>query len=263
MSRIYEQERARQERKSTAAGIVLAAGVHVLLLVIGVTSGLKYLYPPPPEQSMLVEFVEMENEVEIPEQVIDGTQPRAVDADPQKELNLVQKAEAQLEGSQANEAPEATVGEDGDVEVPEPPRKPEIDRRALFHAADKDTKKDTLAPQTAEKPGDRLKAGHALGNTRTGRTSGEPNARLKGRSVVGTLPKPVYGVQAGGIVVVDILVDRQGNVRSAVPGGTGTTVSDKTLWEAARKAALDAQFNVKPDAPVQQAGTITYIFKLK
>ena len=263
MPKFYEQERVRQERKSTAAGIILAAVLHILLIVICVTSGLKYLYPPPPEQSMLVEFMEVEPEVEIPEQIIDGTQPRAVDANPEEELNLVQKSEAQLEGTQANEAPEATTGEDGDVEVPEPPRKPEINRRALFHAADNDTDKDTLAPQSAEKAADKLRAGHALGNTMTGKKAGEPNARLKGRTVVGTLPKPAYSVQKGGTVVVDILVDRHGNVTSAVPGGTGTTVSDKTLWEAARKAALNTQFNVKADAPPQQAGTITYIFKLQ
>ena len=261
MPKLYEQEHARQERKATAVGVILAAVLHLLLVVVGVTSGLKYLYPPPPEQTMLVEFIE--SEPEIPKQVITGTQPRAADAHPEEELNLVQKSEAQLEGTQSNEAPEATVGEDGDVEVPEPPRKPEINRRALFHAADNDTQKDTLAPQTADKAGDRLKAGHALGNTMTGRKSGEPNARLKGRSVVGTLPKPAYSVQKGGTVVVDILVDRHGNVTSAVPGGTGTTVSDKTLWEAARKAALNTQFNVKADAPAQQAGTITYIFRLQ
>lgn len=263
MAKLYEQERVRRERKSTVAGVVLAAVMHILLAVICITCGLKYLYPPPPEQSILVEFMEAEPEIEIPEQVIDGTQPRAADARPEEELNLVQKSEAQLEGTKANEAPESTVDESGDVEVPEPPRKPEINRRALFHAADNDTEKDTLAPQTADRAGDRLKAGHALGNTMTGRKSGEPNARLKGRTVVGTLPKPAYSVQKGGTVVVDILVDRHGNVTSAVPGGTGTTVSDKTLWESARKAALNTQFNVKADAPPQQAGTITYIFKLQ
>ena len=263
MSRFYEQEHRRQQRNSTTAGIILAAVTHILLAVIGLTSGLKYLYPPPPEQSMLVEFIETEPEITVPEQISYGTQPRAVNARPEEELNLVQKSEAQETGTRTNEAPEATVGEDGDVEVPEPPRKPEINRRALFHAADNDTKKDTLAPQTADKAGDRLKAGHAGGNTVTGRTAGEPNAKLKGRTVVGTLPKPAYSVQIGGVVVVDILVDRHGNVTSAVPGGTGTTVSDKTLWESARKAALNTQFNVKADAPPQQSGTITYIFKLQ
>ena len=262
MARFNEQEHRKHERNSTVAGIVLAVVLHALVLTVCATSGLKYLYPPPPEQSMLVEFVEMEEDV-TPEQITYGTQPRAADADPEEEMNLVQKSEAQMEGTGANEAPEATVGDEGDVEVPEPPRKPEIDRRALFHAARNKTEKDTLAPQSADKVSDRLKAGHALGNTVNGRTSGEPNARLKGRTVVGTLPKPQYSVQNSGTVVVDILVDRYGNVKSAVPGGTGTTVSDKTLWEAARKAALDTQFNVKIDAPLQQAGTITYIFRLE
>ena len=260
---IYEQEHRKSERSSTAAGIILAVVLHAVVLAVCATNGLKYLYPPPPEQqNMLVEFIEPE-EVRTPEQIVYGTQPRAADADPEKEMNLVQKSEAQMTGTGANESPEATVEDDGDVEVPEPPRKQEINRRALFHAAKNKTEKDTLAPQAADKVSDRLKAGHAMGNTVTGKTSGTPNARLKGRTVVGTLPKPQYTVQNSGTVVVDILVDRYGNVKSAVPGGAGTTVSDKTLWEAARKAALDTQFNVKIDAPLQQAGTITYIFRLE
>lgn len=257
----YGKKDKKQERDSSLAGIILTAVLHLALFAIVTTSGLKYLYPPPPEQSMLVEFVDMEPEE--PQQITFGTQPRAADADPEENINLVQKSEAQMEGTGANEAPEATVGDDGDVEVPEPPRKQEINRRALFHAARNETVKDTLAPQSAEKVSDELKAGHARGNTLSGKTSGEPNARLKGRTVVGRLPKPAYAVQNSGTVVVDILVDRYGNVTSAVPGGTGTTVTDKTLWEAARKAALNTQFNVKADAPLQQAGTITYIFRLQ
>ena len=262
MDKFHEQERQRRERSSTAAGIILAAVLHLALFAICMTSGLKYLYPPPPEQNMLVEFIELDSEPQIPEQIDFGTQPRSAEADPEENINLVQKSEAQMEGTGANEAPEATTGDDGDVEVPEPPRKTEINRRALFHAAKNETEKDTLAPQSAAKASDELKAGHALGNTLTGKTSGEPNAVLKGRTVVGTMPKPAYAVQNSGVVVVDILVDRYGNVTSAVPGGAGTTVTDKTLWDAARKAAINTQFNVKADAPLQQAGTITYIFKL-
>ncbi len=263
MAGFQRQKNSRQERNSRAAGIILTVVVHILLFAGVTTSGLKYLYPPPPEQSMLIEFTDDEPLIMEPEQRQDGAQPRAADADPEEELNLVQKSEAQMQGTAANEAPEATTGDDGDVEVPEPPREQTIDRRALFQAPKNDTKKDTLAPQSADEVSDRLKAGHSQGNTNVGKTSGEPNARLKGRSVVGTLPKPVYSVQNGGTVVVDILVDRQGNVTSAQPGGAGTTVTDLELWQAARKAALNTQFNMKADAPPQQAGTITYIFKLK
>ena len=261
MAGLNENGHRKQERNATTAGLILAVVLHGAAFAVVTVNGLEYLYPPPPEQSMLVEFVEMPEE--IPEQITYGTQPRAADATPEDKLELVQKSEAQMTGTGANEAPESTVGEDGDVEVPEPPRKKEIDRRALFHAPENDTRKDTLAPQAADKVSDRLKPGHALGNTVTGKTSGEPKAKLKGRTVVGTLPKPDYNVQNSGTVVVDILVDRQGNVTNAVPGGAGTTVNDVKLWEAARKAAINTQFNVKYDAPVQQQGTITYIFKLQ
>ena len=263
MAGLDDRNRFGEDKAAVIAGIALATVFHVLIIALCLTSGLKYLYPPPPEQSMLVEFIDVEPEIEVPEQITYGTQPRAADATPEDKLELVQKSEAQMQGTGANEAPEATTGEDGDVEVPEPPRKVEINRRALFHAPENDTDKDTLAPQAADKVSDALKAGHALGNTVTGKTSGEPDAKLKGRTVVGTLPKPSYNVQNSGKVVVDILVDRYGNVTAAVPGGEGTTVTDKTLWEAARKAALNTQFNVKADAPAQQAGTITYVFTLK
>jgi TonB family protein len=80
--------------------------------------------------------------------------------------------------------------------------------------------------------------------------------------VNGTLPRPSYGVQAAGTVVVEIWVDNYGEVKKAVAGVEGTTVSDKALWQAARNAAMGAHFNMSADAPPMQKGTITYIFKL-
>ena len=108
-----------------------------------------------------------------------------------------------------------------------------------------------------------FKAGQAAGNTSSGRTDGKPNAHVQGRSTVGNIPRPVYNVQESGIVVVNIVVDNYGNVVRAVPGGDGTTVLDKTLYAAARNAAMDTHFNMSADAPAMQEGTITYYFNLK
>ena len=152
------------------------------------------------------------------------------------------------------------MGDDGDVEVPEPVRP--IDRRALFPAA-ANNKKDTLATQTAAQPTPRFDEGHASGNTMSGSSDGEPSARLAGRNVVGSLPLPEYGVQKSGRVVVRIMVDREGNVTDAIPGIEGTSVTDRSLWAAAKQAALQAHFNANPKAPLSQEGTITYIFKLQ
>lgn len=89
------------------------------------------------------------------------------------------------------------------------------------------------------------------------------NAKLAGRSINGTLPRPVYSSQASGKVVVDVWVDNYGNVQKAVAGVEGTTVADKDLWQAARKAALGAHFNMDAEAPALQKGTITYLFSIK
>ncbi|MBQ2111762.1 MAG: energy transducer TonB [Bacteroidales bacterium] len=257
----YLRERERQEKKSRVTGATLTVVMHIALLVCCFLTGFTYLDPPPPEQEqILIEFDEPE--IQKPRQTWNGTSPRVSVPDPSKDINLVQRSEAQNEGTKSNEAPEATVDDFGDVDVPEPKREKEIDRRALFTAADNKTQKDTLAAQTAREVSDALKAGHAQGNTRTGETSGEPNAKLAGRSVNGTLPRPSYGVQKDGIVVVEIWVDNYGTVQKAVAGAEGTTVTDKTLWQAARKAALGAHFNMSADAPALQKGTITYIFRL-
>ena len=258
--RQYIRERDRQSKVSRTTGVVLTVSVHACLIACCFFSGFTYLDPPPPEkEQILIEFEEVE--IKKPKQTWRDTSPRA--EVPSKEINLVQQSQAQNLGTKTNEAPEATIGNQGDIEVPEPPREKPIDRRALFAAADNKTEKDTLAAQTAREVTDALKAGHALGNTETGETRGEPKAKLAGRTVNGTLPRPSFGVQAEGTVVVDIWVDNYGQVQKAVAGAEGTNVTDKTLWQAARKAALGAHFNMSADAPALQKGTITYIFKLK
>jgi TonB family protein len=258
----YLQERERQERRSRTTGVALTAVLHAVLAGCLFMTGFTYLDPPPPEkETILIEFDEPE--IEKPRQIWNGTRPQAVNPDPTQPINLVQQSEAQNEGTKSNEAPEAQVDDFGDVDIKDPEPKKEIDRRALFRTADNKTQKDTLAAQTAREVSDALKAGHAQGNTKTGETSGEPNAKLAGRSIDGTLPRPSYNVQESGKVVVEIWVDNYGQVQKAVPGVEGTTVSDKTLWQAARKAALGAHFNMSAEAPALQKGTITYIFNLK
>lgn len=87
-------------------------------------------------------------------------------------------------------------------------------------------------------------------------------AYLEGRTVLGVLPRPTYAAQTSGIVVVSIWVDQYGTVQKAISGADGTTVTDKDLWNAARKAAMGAHFNMSADAPSLQQGTITYKFNL-
>lgn len=78
-----------------------------------------------------------------------------------------------------------------------------------------------------------------------------------------SLPKPEYNYQVEGIVVVEVTVNPNGNVTNATAGVKGSTTLDDYLLRAARKAALAAKFDKKPNAPEFQKGTITYHFLLQ
>ena len=72
------------------------------------------------------------------------------------------------------------------------------------------------------------------------------------------LYKPAYLEKEGGRVVVEVRVDRNGTVKSAVVKES----SNSALNETARKAARNAKtlFNIDRNAPVSNVGTITYTF---
>jgi outer membrane biosynthesis protein TonB len=85
---------------------------------------------------------------------------------------------------------------------------------------------------------------------------------LEGRRAL-NMPPPTYPGNEGGIVVVEVTVDKRGKVSHARPGIFGSTSSDPDLLEAATKAARAARFNVDDNAPAFQKGTITYHFVLQ
>ena len=258
----YRQLRERNNKRGTVGGVLLTIGVHAGLALVLLGSGLKYLDPPPPEESFVIDFTQIVEEEPVRQRVT-TQQSQVEEPDPTRDHELVKRSEAQHTGKKANKAPEATVGEKGDVEVKEPEREKAIDRRALFSAANNKADKDTLAPQTASTVSEKLTAGHPKGNTTYGKVDGEPNG-VKGRSVVnGNIPVPNYPVQEAGIVVVAVKVNQYGKVVEAKPGAPGTTTSNSQLWAEARKAAMKTVFNQAADAPVLQDGTITYKFNLK
>ncbi len=256
-----EDNRIKQqaERKGVVIGIVLTVAVHVCAVALVSFSGLKYIYPPPEEQAMLIDFSE-----DAPELIEEryGREPQAEKVNLDEAVNLVQQSSSPEVADRENLTPETAPDDFGDVDVPAPePEKPALDPRAAFPGM---AKKDTTltAMHAAADSSALFKAGQPDGNTRSGRSDGRPNAHVQGRRVVGNLPKPEYNVQESGIVVVDIVVDIYGNVVEAVPGGEGTTVLNKELYAAARNAAMESHFTQSTQTP-RQKGTITYYFNLK
>ena len=95
-----------------------------------------------------------------------------------------------------------------------------------------------------------------------GEGKGGPRYSLTNRKA-NSIPIPRAAFQEEGKVVVEITVDKNGNVIKAKPGVKGSTTSNPNLLDIARRAAMSAKFNPSSDAPEEQKGTITYNFILK
>ncbi len=74
-----------------------------------------------------------------------------------------------------------------------------------------------------------------------------------------SLPIPVYLAQSGGLVIVDISVNRDGRVIYAEPRKS-SSVRDEQIYLYAKVAASRTIFNKSSNAPEPQKGTIHYTF---
>jgi hypothetical protein len=82
---------------------------------------------------------------------------------------------------------------------------------------------------------------------------------LEGREVV-HLEVPVYKCEGGGLVKLDIRVNRRGKVEFVSVDTAETEVKDDCLLNAARNAANKTRFTLNQAAPLLQSGTLTYRF---
>jgi colicin import membrane protein len=94
-----------------------------------------------------------------------------------------------------------------------------------------------------------------------GTGSGGVGYGLNGR---GKPTKQVYKQECNesGLVVVQIEVDRNGNVVKATPGYKGTENTAACLLEPAKKIALSHKWKADSNAPVRQIGFVSINFKL-
>ncbi len=139
------------------------------------------------------------------------------------------------------------------------------DMRALDEAAS-DAEERLRANREAYEQG--LAEERAIRERRGGGKTGESSdVKVKGRVTVSFslknpvrtkryLEVPAYRCEGGGEVVVEITVNRAGEVTAARVRSGG----DACMREMAERAARNSLFNIDDSAPARQTGTITYIF---
>jgi len=129
-------------------------------------------------------------------------------------------------------------------------------------ATTSDGKKVILNPDGTWKYVDAKKDSKMTIDTGSGIDNSGVSYDLAGRGIR-KIPRPKYRYQEEGKVVVEVSVDRSGKVIQAISGTKGSTTLNEYLIGVAEEAALKAQFDPNPNAPLIQKGTITYTFILK
>lgn len=83
---------------------------------------------------------------------------------------------------------------------------------------------------------------------------------MEGRKMI-SFPKIGLGTKDEGVVVVEVTIDKYGNVLKANPGALGTkTTDDKYLFVKAKSACQQAKFDSDPTAPLSTTGKIYVTF---
>lgn len=260
--------------------IVLSVLIHTILIVLLLLFGFRTPLPLPDEEGILINFGTSDQGTGFSEpRPAQVTKPQEQVSEPDKteEAPLTQdmeeapslpkpKPEKPKPKTEKPKETQTTENNQQEQQKPVEVEKPqEVIQKALFPGKKPDG--STTGEGETGKPGNQGDpSGSPDSPSHTGSTTGGGgdgvNFSLSGRSAL-KLPPPEYPKQKSGTVVVQVTVDRNGNVTHAVPGVKGSTTLDTDLIKAAEKAARMAKFDVSPNAPASQTGTITYIFKLQ
>ena len=275
--------------KKHKKGILGTIAFHGILAILILSFGFSTPLPLPAEKGIMINFGNQQDatgaaELEKSEEEAEVQKQQEQQEQSKSEPNQQEQQEAEDILTQDHE--EAPAVEEKKETREKEEKKPEP--QDTQQDKQKDEKQEVTEPEqkineSALYPGKSTEeAGESEGETQgegnQGRESGTPYSdnyadtdskgmgnmdySLSGRNPE-SLPKPEYNYQVEGKVVVEITVDKYGNVTKAVSGVKGSTTLNDNLLKAAKKAALNAQFDRDPNAPAYQKGTITYYFRLQ
>ena len=245
------------EKKDTGIAIVGTIFVPALIVFVLFLMAFRTPLPLPGEEGVEVDLGMMD-------QGMGNIQPETpaipVAAQPQHEESKNEEdiVSQNDEEAPAIEKPKTTKPKQETKPIEEP--KPTVNQRALF--------KGNNNPQAGGsegitgQPGDQGDPNGLADIKKYDGQGGKGNSTgydLGGRGVK-SLHRPNDDFPEEGIIVVDIWVNREGQVIRAEVATKGTTIINVSMREKAKQAALRSAFLPDPDAREEQKGTITYTF---
>jgi colicin import membrane protein len=267
--------------KKHKSAIIGTITFHIVIAVIFMFFGYSTPLPLPAEEGILINFGDSDKGIgneepqfseSVQQEVVEESQESVTENSPSptEDGSITQDYEDApvIEEQGKKEETKETKTEiktEPKEEVEEVKIERKVNEQALFPGRDRSNTNNSSEGETQGQNNQGSTTGsvdsqnHADGSS-TG-TNGT-SFNLEGRNPVGALPLPEYKYQIEGKVVVEITVDKYGNVTNAIAGVKGSTTL-ANLLAAAQNAAKKATFDKKPGAPAYQKGTITYFFRLQ
>jgi len=242
----------KQEANDKRVSVIFTVVFHILLLVLFLYIGLKQPDPLPQEEGIELSFEDAGG--------LSGGATTAQPATSQPPPTPAEPAPTTSEEVATDEASEVAVPKPVKPKPkPEPakpqPRKP--DPHSLFAPSSTPSNASTAAQSGGGLPS------NTPGDGGSGTFKGKAfEGRLAGRGLVRG-PNISEKPEEGGKVALDIFVDRSGKVTHVAFNLDRSTTTSQTLFNLAKKAALQCTFSPKPDGPAEQKGDMTFIFILE
>ena len=249
--------------KNSRKGLIGTILVHLLLLLLFIQFGMTYQDPPPPnEGAMMINFGDAGGGSPSEE---NSESSEAASSSSSNSENTEQSSSSAQENVQttSNETVEMNASpNNNNNETTDPQETSEPLNEALTNAWNNNNS-NSNENNSNSNGNNNSNSSNGNGNT-NGNNTGPSNGigySLGGRGKV-SFKKPDNPTQEDGTVVVDIVVDKYGNVIKATPGARGSSTTNPTLYKQAKEAALKAKFTKKLDAVTDQKGTMTFVFIL-
>lgn len=278
---MYTQAELHHEKEHRRKSILITAGIHALLILLLILLKMIPPIPPPEEEGIMINFGTSDQgtgtvqpqEVTTDKNTTEANAPHNEQPREQaavKENQPVKTQDVEETPRITKEKTKTEVKKDSPkpVEQPKKVEEPKPDPNALYKGKKNQPSQGSSGSEgTTGKPGDQGSPdGDPNSSSHTG--SGKGNDGLKfdlaGR---GWRMKPPIDdrSQETGRVVINIKVDKEGNVISATGPGKGSTTQSLNLYQKSRDAALKAKFSpcLRADCAEEQNGTITFIFSVE
>ena len=258
----------RKEKKDRTIAAVGTLVVHALIVLALFLMAFRTPLPLPGEEGVEVDlgmYNQGMGEIQPEKSAIPQ---QSLPPKPQENENVKSKEDVVTQDTE--EAPsiktekKKEVKEETETKPTETPKEPEepkpvVNPKALFKGSDKS--QEGGSEGITGQPGDQGNPNGLAGVKKYEGHGGQGNGAgydLGGRGAK-TLQRPSKDFPEEGHIVVEIFVDREGNVIRATIA-KGTDITNTEMRNMALEAAKRSKFIADPTAPEEQKGTITYTF---